>query len=254
MSVSNQNENIARVQSIESCGAVDGFGLRYVVFLQGCQFKCRYCHNRDTWNMAEGRAMSIDDMMHDIRSYMHFYRPNRGGVTVSGGEATLQMPFVINLFRQVKALGLTTCLDTNGCILRYDDQLEEMLKNTDLVMLDIKHMDEEQHKKLTGMTNRHTLKFAKYLSSKNITMWIRYVVVPGWSDQESNVRALGEFVRDSLGPAVQYVDILPYHELGKYKWAQYGEEYELENVQPPSKEELERIRAILNSEYGLATR
>ncbi len=248
------NMDVARIQSIESCGAVDGFGLRYVVFLQGCQFKCRYCHNRDTWSMDGGEEKSIEDMLTQIKSYMNFYRPNNGGVTVSGGEATLQMPFVINLFEQVKALGLTTCLDTNGCITRYDEELERLLKVTDLVMLDIKHMDDEQHRKLTRMTNHFTLKFARYLNTKKIPMWIRYVVVPGWTDQESNVHALGKFVSTEIRESVQYVDILPYHELGKYKWAQYGEEYDLEGVEPPSAQKLQEIRDILSKEYHLVTR
>ena len=244
----------ARIQSIETCGAVDGFGLRYVIFLQGCQFKCRYCHNRDTWSMAGGREKSLDDMLTEIRSYLNFYRPNRGGVTVSGGEATLQMPFVISLFQKVREMGLTTCLDTNGCIVRYDQELEDMLEVTDLVMLDIKHMDDEQHRRLTGMTNAYTLQFARHLHSRGIPMWIRYVVVPGWTDQDSNIRALGSFVRDEIRSSVEYVDILPYHELGKYKWEQFGEKYELEDVSPPSGEEIARIRKILSEEYGLPTR
>lgn len=249
-----QISDTARIQSIESFGAVDGPGLRYVVFFQGCQFKCRYCHNRDTWSMTGGFDKTLSDMLREIKSYMNFYRPNKGGVTCSGGECTLQMPFVTNLFRQVKELGLTTCLDTNGYITRYDNQLEELLEVTDLVMLDIKHMDEELHKKLTHVTNRFTLDFARYLHKKKIHMWIRYVVVPGWSDQESNIHALGKFLRDEIRDCVDYVDILPYHELGKHKWKEYGDTYELEGVKPPAKEEIDRIREILSSEYGLQTR
>jgi pyruvate formate lyase activating enzyme len=249
-----KSRDTARIQSIETCGAVDGPGIRYVAFLQGCQFKCRYCHNRDTWSMAGGKEKDITEMLREIQSYIYFYRPNRGGVTVSGGEATLQMPFVINLFQQVKNLNLTTCLDTNGCILRYDNELEQLLNCTDLVLLDIKHMDETQHKKLTGMTNSYTLNFARYLNDKRIPMWIRYVVVPGWTDQESNIHALGKFISTEIRESVEYVDILPYHELGKYKWAQYGETYELENVTPPSAEEIKRIKKILSDEYHLNIR
>ncbi len=249
-----QSNDTARIQSIESFGAVDGPGLRYVVFFQGCQYKCRYCHNRDTWSMAGGFEKNLSEMIREIKSYLNFYRPNNGGVTCSGGEATLQMPFVAKLFHQVKELGLTTCLDTNGCIVKYDEQLEDLLNVTDLVLLDIKHMDEALHQKLTLMTNKYTLDFARYLRKKNIHMWIRYVVVPGWSDQECNVHALGKFIRDELKECVDYVDILPYHELGKHKWKEYNETYDLENVKPPKKEELDKIKEILSKEYGLNTR
>lgn len=249
-----KSKYVARIQSIETCGAVDGPGIRYVVFLQGCQFRCRYCHNRDTWSMSGGKEKSIAEMLREIQSYLFFYRPNSGGVTVSGGEATLQMPFVINLFQQVKQLNLTTCLDTNGCILRYNSELDELLNVTDLVLLDLKHMDEKQHTLLTGLTNRYTLDFARYLNERRIPMWIRYVVVPGWTDQESNIHALGKFVSTEISESVEYVDILPYHELGKYKWSQYGEKYDLENVSPPSAEEIKKIKKILSKEYHLKIR
>ncbi len=248
------SSDVARIQSIESCGAVDGPGLRYVVFFQGCQFKCRYCHNRDTWNMSGGFEKSLDEMLREIKSYLAFYRPNNGGVTASGGEATLQMDFVTRLFAEAKKLNLTTCLDSNGCITRYDQKLSDLLDVTDLVMLDIKHMDEAQHKKLTHMSNRFTLDFAKHLFKRGIHMWIRYVVVPGWSDQESNVRALGRFIVENIKDCVDYVDILPYHELGKHKWKEYNDPYELENVSPPSADEINKIKQILINDYHLNVR
>lgn len=250
----NLNDSVARIQSIESCGAVDGPGLRYVAFFQGCQFKCKYCHNRDTWSMTEGFDKSLSEMLREIKSYMFFYRPNNGGVTASGGEATLQMEFITKLFREVKQMGLTTCLDSNGCIVKYDQKLSDLLDNTDLVMLDIKHMDEEQHKRLTGKTNKYTLDFAKHLHKCGIHMWIRYVVVPGWSDQLENVHALGKFINEYIKSSVDYVDVLPYHELGKHKWAQYHEIYELENVHPPKPEDLKLIKSILTDEYSLKVR
>lgn len=245
---------VARIQSIESCGAVDGPGLRYVVFFQGCQFKCRYCHNRDTWNMAGGYEKSLDEMLREIKSYLAFYRPNKGGVTASGGEATLQMDFVTALFNEAKKLNITTCLDSNGCIKRYEQKLDALLDVTDLVMLDLKHMDDEQHKKLTHITNKYTLDFAKHLYSRGIHMWIRYVIVPGWSDQKSNVHALGKFINENIRDCVDYVDLLPYHELGKHKWAEYNDPYELENVSPPTKESVAEIRQILVDEYNLKVR
>lgn len=248
------DKDVARIQSIESCGAVDGPGLRYVVFFQGCQFKCRYCHNRDTWSMNGGFEKSLDEMLREIKSYLAFYRPNGGGVTASGGEATLQMDFVTRLFTEAKKNNLTTCLDSNGCITRYDQKLSDLLDVTDLVMLDIKHMDDEQHKKLTHLTNRYTLDFAKHLNSRGIHMWIRYVVVPGWSDQESNVRALGQFIVDNIRDCVDYVDILPYHELGKHKWAEYHDHYDLEDVTPPSAEEIAWIKKIMHDEFHLNVR
>lgn len=245
---------VARIQSIESCGAVDGPGLRYVVFFQGCQFKCRYCHNRDTWNLNGGFEKSLDEMLKEIKSYLFFYKPNKGGVTASGGEATLQMEFVTNLFSEAKKLNLTTCLDTNGCISRYDQKLESLLSVTDLVMLDIKHMNEQDHLKLTKVTNKYTLEFAKYLAQKKIHMWIRYVVVPNWSDQDENVHALGKFITENIKEYVDYVDILPYHELGKHKWKEYQDHYDLDDVKPPTAEKLTYIRNILKNEYGLSTR
>ena len=248
------DDPIARIQSTESCGAVDGPGLRYIVFFQGCQFKCKYCHNRDTWSMAGGIEKPLSEMLREIKSYLAFYRPNGGGVTASGGEATLQSKFVARLFSEVKKMGLTTCLDSNGCVARYDGDIDELLKVTDLVLLDLKHMDPAAHKILTGKSNELTIKFALELKRRGIPMWIRYVVVPGISDSEDNVRALGRFVRDELGDAAQFIDVLPYHTLGVHKWSQYGDKYELDGVEPPSAESIAGIKKILTEEFSLAVR
>ena len=170
-----------------------------------------------------------------------------GGVTASGGEAILQAEFVRDWFRACKQEGIHTCLDTNGFVRRYDPVIDELLEVTDLVMLDLKQMNDEIHQNLVGVSNHRTLEFARYLANKNINVWIRYVVVPGWSDDDDSAHRLGEFTRD-MGN-VEKIELLPYHELGKHKWVAMGEEYKLDGVHPPKKETMERVKGILE-QYG----
>ena len=239
-----------RIHSIETCGTVDGPGIRFIAFFQGCLMRCKYCHNRDTWDTEGGKEVTVDDLMKDLLSYRHFMKSSGGGVTASGGEATLQKEFVTEWFKACKAQGIHTCLDTNGFIRHYDEALDALLDQTDLVMLDIKHMNDDIHIPLTHVSNKYCLEFARYLAQKGKTMWIRYVVVPGWSDDDAGAHALGAFIRDELGGKVEKLEMLPYHELGKHKWIAMGEKYELEGVHPPKKDVMEHLKEILVS-YGV---
>lgn len=233
-----------RVHSVESFGTVDGPGIRFIVFFQGCLMRCRYCHNRDTWDRKDGQIMSVNELMKEVRTYKHFIMPT-GGVTASGGEAMLQVEFVRDWFTACKAEGIHTCLDTNGYVRKHDAAVDELLAVTDLVMLDIKQMNDTIHHKLIGVTNEYTLLFAKHLQKINKRTWIRYVVVPGWTDDDDSINRLGAFLKGMEN--VEKIELLPYHELGKHKWAEKGKKYQLENVPRPTKESLEHIKALLES-------
>lgn len=236
-----------RIHSIESCGTVDGPGIRFITFFQGCLMRCLYCHNRDTWDTHGGKQVSVEDLMSDVLSYRHFINASGGGVTASGGEAILQAEFVRDWFRACRAKGIHTCLDTNGFVRRYDEVIDELLDVTDLVMLDLKQVNDEIHQPLVGVSNRRTLDFARYLARRNIRTWIRYVVVPGYTDDNESAHQLGEFTREMAN--VEKIELLPYHELGKHKWLAMGEAYGLEGVHPPIAETMERVKHILES-YG----
>ncbi|WP_108651685.1 pyruvate formate lyase 1-activating protein [Dongshaea marina] len=234
-----------RIHSVESCGTVDGPGIRFIVFMQGCQMRCLYCHNRDTWDLKGGKEVTVPELMEDLLTYRNFMNASGGGVTASGGEVMLQQEFATELFKACQAEGVHTCLDTNGFVHRYDEQLDELLDVTDLVLLDIKHMKDEIHIPLTHVSNKYALEFGRYLAKKQKKIWLRYVVVPGWTDDDEGAHLLGQFIRDELKGCVEKVELLPYHELGKHKWIAMGEEYGLEGVAPPPKETMERIKGIL---------
>lgn len=230
-----------RIHSIESFGTVDGPGIRFIVFMQGCLMRCLYCHNRDTWDLHEGKEVTVDELLKQIETYRSFYE-HGGGVTASGGEATLQSEFVCELFKACKKEGIHTCLDSNGFIRKYTPILDELLDNTDLVLLDIKQINDDKHILLTKVSNHRTLDFARYLAKRNQPTWIRYVVVGGYTDDEDSARKLAEFIKPMKN--VEKVELLPYHELGKHKWAALGDTYQLEKVSPPSRETMEKIKSI----------
>ena len=231
-----------RIHSIESFGTVDGPGIRFIVFMQGCPLKCKYCHNRDTWNLEGGYTISENELVKEVMHYKSYIDNSGGGVTVSGGEPLLQAKFVTEFFKELKKKKIHTALDTAGS-LPVTDEIKELLSYTDLVLLDIKHIDNEKAIKLTGSPNKNNLDFAKYLNSINKPVWIRQVLVPGYTDDKNDLKKLKEFIK-SLNN-VENVEILPYHNLGKYKWKELGEEYELENVIPPSLSDLEKVKAEL---------
>ena len=233
------SENYALIHSIESLGTVDGPGLRFVLFFQGCALRCKYCHNRDTWNMYSGNTMSVDDIVSKVMRYKSFLMPSGGGFTASGGEPLLQVKFLKNLFAALKRRGISTALDTSG-MFDINDDIKKVLELTDLVLLDIKHIDSVKCKELVGFSNEKELKFAKYLSDNNIPIWIRQVLVPGITDNEKDLLKLKEFL--STLKTVQKVEVLPYHDLGKYKWEATGAEYPLEGTPPASRDDVRRAK------------
>ena len=231
-----------RIHSIESFGTVDGPGIRFVVFMQGCPLRCKYCHNRDTWNLDGGHTITSDELVKEILHYKSYMDNSGGGITISGGEPLLQAKFIKELFIKLKKKKIHTAIDTAGS-LPITDEIKDLLDLTDLVLLDIKHIDNEKAINLTGAPNKNNLEFAKYLSNINKPMWIRQVLVPGYTDDESDLLKLKEFI-NSLN-SVENVEILPYHSLGKFKWKELGATYELENVIPPSLETVEKAKKIL---------
>ena len=231
-----------RIHSFETFGTLDGPGIRFVLFMQGCPLKCKYCHNRDTWDTSGGQEYTVSKIVKQIMHSKTYIDASNGGVTVSGGEPLLQAKFVTELFKELKKLNIHTCLDTAGS-LPINDEIKELLNYTDLVLLDIKHIDNDKCINLTGLSNANELNFAKYLSDNEIHMWIRQVLVPTITDNESDLKKLKEFI--STLKTVDKVEILPYHNLGKYKWDELGEKYELEDIKPPTLEEFERAKKIL---------
>lgn len=209
--------------------------------------RCLYCHNRDTWDLNTGELRSVEDMLPEILSYKAFMKGSGGGVTCSGGEPLLQIPFLIEFFERLKQEGIHTCLDTNGYVRQYNDQLDRLMASTDMVMLDLKAIDDEVHKPLTKISNRYALDFARYLVRMQKRIWIRYVVVPGYTDSDEGAHLMGRFLADDLQGKVEKIDLLPYHELGSHKWAYFNDTFGLEGVKPPPRERLDAIADILRS-------
>ena len=230
-----------RIHSFESLGAVDGPGLRYVIFMQGCSLQCKYCQNRDTWNFKGGNLYSIDFVLNKILRYKNYIYPN-GGVTISGGEPLLQQDFLIELFTKLKEHGINTCVDTSGSF-EITEKMKKVIELTDLFLLDIKCINDEKCKGLTGVSNKLELEFAKYLSDNNIDIWIRQVLVPGITDDETDLLKLKDFI--SSLKTVKKVELLPYHNMGKYKWEKLGLKYELENIRPATSDDVEKAKKIL---------
>ena len=232
----------AKVHSIESFGTVDGPGIRFVLFLQGCHLQCKYCHNPDTWDINGGEYKSVDEIVEKINRYKNYIIPSGGGVTVTGGEPLIQASFVLELFKKLKENGIHTCVDTSG-MFALTDGIKEVLKYTDLVLLDIKHIDDEKCKELVGVSNKKELEFARYLSDNNIKMWIRQVLVPGYTDDRQDLLKLKNFL--STLKTVEKIQILPYHNMGKYKWEKLGLEYPLEGVREANQEDIDIAKKIL---------
>lgn len=242
------------IHSVETCGTVDGPGIRFVIFLQGCPFRCQYCHNPDSWQIRGGKLMSADELIAEAVSYMPFMESSGGGITVSGGEALLQLDFLIELFQKAKKEGIHTTLDTSGGAfvpnqLDLQRKMDTLLAVTDLVLLDIKHIHKEKHRKLTGQTNENVLAFAKYLSEKAQPMWIRHVLVPTVTDDEEDLKALGVFLATLSN--IEKVEILPYHKLGVYKWKALGLNYPLKGIEPPTSESVEQAYEFLTTPMRL---
>lgn len=236
------------IHSYESFGTVDGPGIRFVLFMQGCPMRCLYCHNPDTWTAGAGREISAEEAAKIILKYKSYI--SDGGVTVSGGEPLLQTEFVTELFKILKREGIHTALDTSGVTFNADSpesvaRHAGLLKYTDLVLLDIKHIDGNEHKKLTGCTNKNVLDFAKYLSDTGKDTWIRHVLVTGITDDDGYLKELRAFI-DGL-KTVRKVEVLPYHSMGEAKYAKLGLEYKLKGLTPPEKSRVLNAESILGA-------
>jgi len=234
------------IHSVESFGTVDGPGIRMVIFLQGCPMRCQYCHNPDTWEIGKGTKMTADELIRTYNRNRAFY--SRGGITVTGGEPLLQIDFLLELFRLAKAQGIHTCIDTSGVTYHegesaYNRRLDELMAYTDLVMLDIKHIDSRAHKALTGHENTGILAFARMLEGKGIPVWIRHVVVPGITDAEEDLKALGRFI-GTLSNA-KALDVLPYHTMGVEKYKKLGLTCPLEGVPAMDKQTAAKAKQII---------
>jgi len=230
-----------RVHSVETFGTHEGPGIRLVLFLQGCNIRCLYCHNPDTQNLDNPSAkdMPVAQVLELLKKEKPYFSRG-GGLTVSGGEPTVQAEALVELFTAVKEAGYHTCLDTNGTIV--SPLVKKLYDLTDLVLLDVKHIDESWHRKLTGSSNANTLAMAEYRESTGKPMWLRYVLVPGWSDQPEFLEAWAKHF--STYSTVEQVEILPYHTLGVYKYEGLGRKYELGNVEPPTPQQVDLAKTI----------
>ena len=238
------------IHSTESFGTVDGPGIRFVVFMQGCPLRCLYCHNPDTWDKEKGKETTADELLTEYNKNREFYK--RGGITVTGGEPLLQLDFVTELFRKSKEQGIHTCLDTSGIVFNKNSaeqvsRFDELIKHADLVMLDIKHIDPEKHKTLTGSQNSNVLDFAEYLSENNIPLWIRHVVVKGHTDNKDDLKRLGRYLAHLK--TLKALDVLPYHTMGVNKYKELGMSYPLEGVEALSAQEAVKAKSFIMEGY-----
>lgn len=235
------------VHSLESFGSADGPGVRYVIFMSGCHMRCQYCHNPDTWKMGSGKEYTPDELLKTALKYRPYWK-KEGGITVSGGEPLLQIDFLIELFRKAKKQRVHTVIDTSGNPFTREEPFfgkwKELMKYTDLVLLDIKHIDDAKHRALTGQTNENILDMAKALDEIGKPVWIRHVLVPERTDEDESLEKLSEFLKTLNN--VERVDVLPYHTLGTFKWKELGIPYQLEGISPPEAERVENAKRILN--------
>jgi len=240
---------VGKVHSLETFGAVDGPGIRFVVFMQGCPMRCLYCHNPDTWSFEGGKKISVAELVRQIKKYKNYFG-EKGGVTVTGGEPLFQIDFVTKLFKVLKKQKINTCLDTSGILFNKQTAVRKkydtLMKYTDLVLLDLKQFDADKHKSLTGYDNQNILSFATYLSDKKKPMWVRFVLVPGITDNLEDVQKLKTFL-NTLKNVVK-VEVLPYHNMGEKKYAEIGMEYRLRGVKSPDPDLVAKISDILKGD------
>lgn len=235
-----------RVHSTESFGTVDGPGIRFVIFMQGCPMRCLYCHNPDTWSFSGGTERTADDLLKEYDGYREFMK--NGGITVTGGEPLWQIDFITDLFEKAKQRGIHTCLDTSGVLFDPENaeltqKFTRLCKSTDLVMLDIKHIDDAAHRRLTGRPNGNILAFARFLREQGTELWVRHVVVPGLTDDEESLHGLGFFLGELSN--LKAIDVLPYHTMGKQKYEQLGISYPLPDTPAADKALAVRARDII---------
>ncbi len=236
------------IHSLESFGAADGPGVRFVIFLKGCNMRCRYCHNPDSWSKENGEEMSVDELMKKIMRYKSYWGAD-GGITVSGGEPLLQIEFVTELFKAAHAEGINTALDTSGNPFTKNEpfftQFNNLMEFTDLVLLDIKEINSKRHIELTTQKNDNILEMAQYLSQINKPVWIRHVLVPQYSDFDEDLSELGEFISNLSN--VKRVEVLPYHTLGTFKWEKLGMKYTLDGISPPDQQRIKNAQERLKT-------
>lgn len=237
---------VGRVHSMESFGLVDGPGVRFVVFLQGCQMRCQYCHNPETWDQKGGSLWTPKELFDRVYGYRKYWG-QEGGITVSGGEPLLQVEFVSEFFRLAKQYQVHTALDTSGGPFTKQDpffgKFQKLMENTDLVLLDLKQIDETRHKRLTGRENGNIMEMARYLSGCGKDLWIRHVLVPTITDHKEDLIRLRDFIRQL--ETVRRVEVLPYHNMGEFKWKELGIPYSLKEIQAPTKQEVKEAEEIL---------
>ncbi len=238
---------MGKIHSLETFGTVDGPGVRFVVFFQGCPMRCQYCHNPDTWNPADGQEISADEIIDRFERNRSFY--TTGGITATGGEPMLQIDFLTELFTKAKAKNIHTCLDTSGIMFPLERagepfaKIEKLMQVTDLVMLDIKHIEDASHRKLTGHSNEQILAFAQYLNEIGQPIWIRHVVVPGITFEEAELTQLGAFLRTLSN--IEKLEVLPYHSMGKVKYDSMGMEYVLKDTPQLTKDQAKQAELII---------
>jgi len=234
-------EQTGYIHSVETGGMVDGPGIRYVVFFSGCALRCKYCHNPDTWRLRHGKLLSVEDLIKDIKKYRSYLRFSGGGVTVTGGEPFTQPAFLTALLKACRAEGFHTALDTSG----YGSLAvaKEALQYTDLLLLDIKTINPVVYKRLTGVPLDQTLKVLQLSREMDVPVWIRFVLVPGLTDDPADLQAMAEYLRDF--PNIERIEVMPFHKMGEHKWAELGIPYTLADVEAPSRAELDRAREIL---------
>lgn len=237
----------AYVHSIETFGSVDGPGLRYILFLKGCHLRCKFCHNADTWDMDTDNIQTADEILDHAQRYQAYWG-NEGGITVSGGEPLLQIDFLLELFQKAKQRNINTCIDTAGEPFTYEAEwfhlFEQLMEVTDLLLVDIKQIDPHKHRLLTGKSNENILEMFRYLSKINKPIWIRQVLLPGWTDDIEDLKKTRAFIETLSN--VKKIEVLPYHSMGAYKWEKLGLKYPLEGVEPPSEESVKQAQNILN--------
>ncbi|ONI46624.1 pyruvate formate-lyase 1-activating enzyme, partial [Epulopiscium sp. SCG-B10WGA-EpuloA2] len=220
---------IGRIHSIETCGTVDGPGIRYIIFMQGCPLRCQYCHNPDTWKTSAGEQIDSDEIIKEIIKYKPYMKNSGGGLTISGGEPLLQPEFVADIFKKAKKQGIHTCIDTSGFI--GIDKIGNVLDYTDLVLLDIKSYNKDVYKDVTGVSLEPTLNFEQELMKRNIPVWIRYVLVPNLTDNLNDIEELAKYLTTLTN--VERIDVLPFHKMGEFKWEELNYEYKLKNTLEP---------------------
>ena len=239
-----EEEIVGKIHSFESLGAVDGPGIRYIIFMQGCHLKCKYCQNRDTWDISGGNSYTIKQVLEKVLKYKNYMIASDGGVTVSGGEPLLQQDFIIELFKKLKKQGISTCIDTSG-MFKITDKIKQIIELTDIFLVDIKAINDETCRWLTGHSNKLEIEFLQYLKQQDKRIWIRQVLIPDVTDKKEDLLKLKELL-EKIKP--EKFEFLPYHDLGKYKWEKLKVPYELESIRVANNIDIEKADSIIKNQ------